>query len=204
MIHTRIVIFAKVPLPGLVKTRLIPALGASGAARLAHQMLMSAVAEAVAAGLGIPELCGDPHPLDPRWNGLLPPQALHATDQGGGDLGARLARAAERVIGGGENVLLVGADCPDLDYHRLREAAAVLAAYDAVIHPAEDGGYVLLGLRHFDPSLFTDIAWSTPVVANTTAARVRALGWTLHIGKTLKDIDVPADLASPGLVEGGA
>jgi len=204
MIPTRIVIFAKAPLPGLVKTRLIPALGANGAARLAHRMLLRTVAEAAAAGLSVPELCAEPHPCDPRWEGLLPSQPLHATGQGDGDLGARLARAAARVISGGENVLLVGADCPDLDCHRLLEAASALAAYDAVIHPAEDGGYVLLGLRRFDPSLFTDIAWSASTVAETTVERVHALGWTLHVGETLRDIDVPADLAAAGLAEGGA
>lgn len=194
MTRTRIVIFAKAPVPGRAKTRLIPALGEIGAARLAHKMLLDTVAEAVAANLAIPELCVDPHPLDPLWDGLLPTQHLRVTAQGEGDLGARLARAAKRSILLGENVLLIGTDCPGLDRNRLREAALALDAHDAVIHPVEDGGYALLGIRQFDPSLFADIAWSTPAVAEATICRIAALGWTLQIGDTLRDIDIPADL----------
>ena len=195
MSRTRIVIFAKAPLPGRVKTRLIPALGEVGAARLAHRLLLDTAAEAVAANLSIPELCADPHPLDPDWEGLLPSEPLRFTTQGEGDLGERLARAAKRVILVGEHVLLIGADCPALDRRRLREAALRLQEHDAVLHPAADGGYALLGLRRFDPSLFEGIAWSTPSVAETTIARVAALGWSLHLGETLRDVDVPADLA---------
>ncbi|HEX8513322.1 MAG TPA: DUF2064 domain-containing protein, partial [Allosphingosinicella sp.] len=135
---TRIVIFAKQPVAGRVKTRLIPALGADGAARLAARMLAATVEEALATGLAT-ELCGDP---DARWHEPRPGLAL--TAQGDGGLGERLARAAERVLGQ-EPALLVGADCPELDRHRLRAAAQMLEAHDAVLHPAHDGGYVLLG-----------------------------------------------------------
>ena len=202
--RTRIVILAKAPVPGRVKTRLIPVLGEVGAARLAHKMLLNTVAEAVAANLAITELCADPDPLNPLWNGLLPAQPLHMTAQGEGDLGARLARAARRAILRGEAVLLIGTDCPGLDRQRMRAAALALESYDAVIHPAEDGGYALLGLKRFDLSLFESTAWSTSSVAATTIARIGALGWTLRIGDTLRDIDVPADLAAAGLAEGGA
>jgi glycosyltransferase A (GT-A) superfamily protein (DUF2064 family) len=71
-VATRIVIFAKVPLPGIAKTRLIPVLGEAGAARLAQQMLSDTVGEALAAELGTPELCVTPHPDDPLWVGRLP------------------------------------------------------------------------------------------------------------------------------------
>ena len=176
-------------MPGRVKTRLIPALGAEGAAALAQEMLERTLADALATGLAV-ELCGDPDPVD-WYEG--PPVALRA--QGEGGLGERLARAAGRAIDGGERALLIGADCPDLDRGRLNAAAAHLERLDAVIHPAADGGYALLGLRRFDPSLFEGIAWSTAGVAAATVARIRALGWTLHIGDTLRDVDVPADLA---------
>lgn len=191
--RTRIVIFAKAPVAGRVKTRLIPALGEAGAARLAQAMLRDTVGHAIAAGLGVPELCVSPGPGSPDWDGSLP-TGVDATDQGEGDLGARMARAAARVIGGGASVLLIGTDCPDLDANRLRDAAARLATHDAVIHPAVDGGYVLLGLARFDRSLFEGIAWSTDVVAAETIARVEALGWSLHVGDTMRDIDEPADL----------
>lgn len=196
--RTRIVIFAKAPVPGSVKTRLIPALGPIGAARLAHEMLLATVAEAEAARLAIPELCATPHPYDPEWQPFLPSAQIRYTDQGKGDLGERLARAARRVILSGENILLIGTDCPALDRRRLRAAAAALASDDAVIHPTLDGGYALLGLRRFDPSLFAGIAWSGPNVAADTIARIEALGWPLLVGETLRDIDEPEDLEAAG------
>jgi uncharacterized protein len=194
MRRTRIVIFAKAPVPGMVKTRLIPALGEIGAARLAHRMLLATIAEAEAARLAIPELCATPHPYNPEWQPFLPKAEIRYTDQGEGDLGERLARAARRVTLLGENILLIGTDCPALDRHRLRAAAEALLAHDAVIHPTLDGGYALLGLRRFDPSLFADIAWSGPTVAGDTIARIEALGWSLARGETLRDIDDPDDL----------
>ncbi len=199
MSRTRIVIFAKAPVPGKVKTRLIPALGEIGAARLAHKMLLDTVAEAFAANLSIPETCTDPHPLDPEWQGFLPTQHMRITAQGEGDLGARLARAAKRTILLRENVLLIGTDCPELERQRLRAAAEKLTSHDAVIHPTMDGGFALLGLRRFDPSLFEDIAWSTDEVAAQTIARIEALGWPLHVADTLRDIDEPEDLTAAGI-----
>lgn len=189
----RIVIFAKAPAPGHAKTRLIPALGEVGAARLARRMLAGTVAEAISAGLGTPELCATPDPGDPLWSGLLP-TGVRVSVQGEGDLGERLASAARRVIREGERILLIGTDCPDLDAPRLRAAASQLDHHDAVIHPAVDGGFVLLGLGRYDASVFQGISWSTDSVAHDTKARISALGWSLHIGDTLRDIDEPADL----------
>ena len=187
-------IFAKAPVPGQAKTRLAPALGAVGAARLAYRMLEHTIAEAEAARLAIPELCATPHPFAEEWKPFLPSAQLRYTDQGGGDLGERLSRAAKRVILTGENVLLIGADCPALDRGRLRAAAAALADHDAAIHPAEDGGYALFGLKRFEPGLFEDIGWSGPAVAGDTIDKVRALGWSIWIGDTLRDVDEPSDL----------
>ncbi|HEX8668798.1 MAG TPA: TIGR04282 family arsenosugar biosynthesis glycosyltransferase [Allosphingosinicella sp.] len=190
--EVRIVIFAKAPVPGRVKTRLIPALGAEGAARLAAQMLEEAVTEALATGLAV-ELCGEPDAS--RWFEARP--GLRPTAQGAGDLGARLARAAARVLAEEDGVLLIGADCPDLGRDLLLAAAERLAACDAVIHPAADGGYVLLGLRRFDARVFEGISWSTGSVAEETVARIRALGWSLFVGETLRDVDEVQDLPSP-------
>ncbi|HEX8579357.1 MAG TPA: TIGR04282 family arsenosugar biosynthesis glycosyltransferase, partial [Allosphingosinicella sp.] len=186
---TRVVIFAKAPVPGKVKTRLIPALGAEGAAKLAGEMLEHIVTEARASGLAV-ELCGEPDPVE--WYSGPP---LHFNAQGGGDLGQRLGRAAERVLRQ-EPVLLIGADCPNLDRRRLSSAAEALATHDAVIHPAVDGGYVLLGLNRFEASLFEAIAWSTNTVAAETLTRIEALGWSLDVRETLTDVDTPADLNS--------
>ncbi len=187
---TRVVIFAKAPVAGRVKTRLIPVLGADGAAALAARMLRDTLSQ-VRASASAFELCVDPPGSD--WPTDLPAD-VWCTDQGPGDLGERLARAAERVIAAGESVLLIGTDCPSLDADRLRDAAARLEAHDAVMLPAQDGGYVLLGLSRFDASLFADVAWSTDTVAATTAQRIAARGWSLFVGETLRDIDEPADL----------
>ena len=193
MTPARILVFAKAPVPGRVKTRLIPALGADGAARLAAEMLERTIAEALAAGVGPVELCADPEPAAPEWREILP-EDVELSAQGEGDLGTRLARAARRTIEAGECALLIGTDCPGLDRARLRAAAAALETHSAVIHPAEDGGYALLGLGRFDASLFERIAWSTADVAATTIVRIGALGWPLHLGETLRDVDEPADL----------
>ncbi len=187
MTPPRIVIFAKQPLAGKVKTRLIPALGPEGAARLAAEMLNRTIAEALATGLPV-ELRGDPDPTE--WYAA----DVALAPQGEGDLGERLTRAASCPP-----LLLIGTDCPDLDSHRLRSAADSLAAHDAVIHPAADGGYVLLGLSRFDPSIFEGIAWSTASVAAETIARIEALGWSLDVRETLADVDEPADLRLVGL-----
>jgi uncharacterized protein len=195
---TRIVIFAKEPIAGRVKTRLIPALGAEGAARLAAEMLARTLEEAAATRLAV-ELCGEPDPAGWRE----PPSAVRLTAQGTGDLGERLARAAERVLGKGDRILLIGTDCPGLDRARLSAAATALDRHDAVIHPTYDGGYALLGLRRFDPSVFEGIAWSSDKVASQTVARIETLGWSLLIGEKLRDVDEPADLFPSPLGEGG-
>lgn len=194
MSATRIVVFAKAPQPGRVKTRLIPALGAEGAAALAAHMLAHTLGVAIEAGLGGVELCASPAPDDPAWQGIALPAAVCGSAQGEGDLGARMAGAARRVLAAGDRVLLIGTDCPALDAGCLRAAADVLDAAEAVIVPSFDGGYVLLGLRRFDPTLFADIAWSTSSVAAMTLARLRALGWTHCVLPALHDIDVPDDL----------
>ncbi len=194
---TRIIIFAKAPVPGSAKTRLIPALGPEGAARLAADMLAQTIAEALAADLGEPELCVSPSPQSADWRPFRP-AGVRVTDQGPGDLGQRLARATSRIVAAGERALLIGTDCPELSADRLRAAALRLSDHDAVMHPAHDGGYALLGLTRYDPSLFTGIAWSTSTVAVATIARVRALGWSLHVGEILHDIDEPEDLERIG------
>lgn len=187
MSRPRIVVLAKQPVAGKVKTRLIPALGPEGAARLAAEMLDRTIVEALATGLEV-ELRGDPDPAG--W--YAGDVALAA--QGEGDLGERLARASARPP-----LLLIGTDCPDLDRRRLRAAADALETHDTVIHPAADGGYVLLGLARFDPSIFEGIAWSTASVAAETIARIAALRWSLDLRETLADVDEPADLGLVGL-----
>lgn len=190
----RIVIFAKAALPGFAKTRLMPALGAQGAADIARRLLADALMRALTARVGPVELCVTPDSADPVWQTFALPSGVQLTDQGEGDLGERMVRAAQRVLDGGESVLLVGTDCPTLDAPRLQQAAAALQYLDATLVPAFDGGYVLLGLNKFHPSLFSSLAWSTNDVAAQTLLRFNKLNWRVSTQPALHDIDEPEDL----------
>lgn len=190
----RIVIIAKAPIAGFAKTRLIPALGADGAARLARRMFEHTVRSALDAAVGAVELCVAPTLHDPVWRTLNVPEGTEWSDQGEGDLGARMARAARRTITRGEEVLLIGTDCPALTVAHLQDACRALRDHDASLVPTTDGGYALLGLNRFDPRLFADIPWSTATVAAATLCRIEQLGWTVVSHPPLHDIDEPADL----------
>lgn len=195
MKQTRIIIFAKVPLPGFAKTRLIPALGAQGAADLALRMLDSTLMAACDADIGPVELCVSPAIEDACWHEISLPSRVKTSSQGVGDLGQRLARAAQRALASGQPLLLIGTDCVEICPQLLQQAAQRLQKHDAVIYPSADGGYALLGLRRFDHTLFDGIPWSTAQVCQQTTTRIQDLGWQLAQGDTLHDIDEPADLA---------
>ena len=185
---------AKAPVPGLAKTRLIPALGADGAAALAARMLQHTLAEALAAGLGPVTLCAAPDAAHPAFADVAREGRIALADQGGGDLGARMLRAFERALAQHAGALLVGTDAPALDATVLRAAHRQLHDHDAVIVPAHDGGYVLIGLRRAEPQLFTDMPWSTPQVLALTRGRLREAGLRWAELPPLHDIDEPADL----------
>ena len=191
--NTKIVMFAKYPSTGQVKTRLIPAIGADNAAQLAARLLQHTLTQAVDSGYPV-ELCGSPAAEYPCWQSLKLPAAVQHTSQCDGDLGARMAQAAQRVLATQHNVILIGTDCPSLDATTLQDAAERLVQHDAVIIPASDGGYVLLGLRRFDQSLFEGVAWSSATVCTDTLQRLQDLGWSVSILPTLHDIDEPEDL----------
>ena len=195
---TRIVIFAKAPLPGCVKTRLIPALKAEGAATLARKLLAHTVQQALAADVGEVELCMSPAPADPAWHGVALPNLVEQTGQGEGDLGERMARAVRRCTQHTESapefVMLIGTDCPALTAPLLNQASQQLAHHDAALLPAHDGGYVLLGLKFPCPELFEKMTWSTSTVCFETLQRMAALNMRVWQGPTLHDIDEPADL----------
>jgi uncharacterized protein len=194
MSPVRIIIFAKAPQAGLAKTRLIPALGAVGAAQLARRMLAETLATALAAKVGQVELCLTPTADDPAWQDFNWPAEVQLTGQGEGDLGQRLARAARRGLARGCPVLLVGTDCPELTPELLRSAATQLQGHDAVLHATYDGGYALLGLQRDNPRVFAEIHWSTASVAASTRARLVELGWSLAEGACLHDVDTGDDL----------
>ena len=191
----RLIIFAKAPVPGSAKTRLIPALGAAGAAALAHRMLDCALRNALAAQVQSVELCMTPASGHSAWQHVTLPESVQCTAQADGDLGERMAAAMGCSTGQGHQpVLLMGTDCLGLDTELINEAARQLQAHDAVIVPVADGGYSLIGLKLPCHALFTQMAWSTSTVAQETLQRMAALGLSVWQGPTLHDIDEPVDL----------
>ncbi len=187
--ETTIAIFSRAPVPGATKTRLIPRLGAEGAARLHGFLLDRILGEAAAATLGPVELWAtDPH--DAALRRLAARHGATIQAQGEGDLGARMARAFRPNV----PVILVGSDCPGLGRGRLAEAASALAAHNLVLNPAEDGGYVLIAAKGPHPSLFTGMAWSTDTVAAETLRRAQAAGLRVATLDPLWDVDEPDDV----------
>ena len=191
---TPVIIFAKAPVAGLAKTRLAPALGADGAARLARRLLHHTVQQALAAGLGPVDLCVTPDPLHADFQQLAALPGLSLSEQGDGDLGARMARALERWLAIAPAALLIGTDAPLLDAAYLQRAAQAMPSHDAVFGPAADGGYVLVGLRRPAPALFDGMRWSHPAVMADTRDRIARTGLRHTELATLHDIDEPADL----------
>ena len=182
--HVRVVLFTRWPEPGRAKTRLIPALGPEGAAALHRRLTERAVAACRTSALSVEvRVTGAALADFAAWLG----EGVVLVDQGDGDLGARLARAAAATP-----VLLVGADIPDLTPDHLRRAAAALADAPVVIGPATDGGYWLLGLAAPRPALFEGVAWGTSTVFAETVARLAVPPVVLD---TLADLDRPDDLA---------
>ena len=189
-----IIVMAKAPVAGYAKTRLIPALGAAGAAALAERLLDRAVDQARAAALGRVDLCCAPdcsHPVFVRHTSS-PDVAL--SNQGDGDLGARMARAFARWLPLVGRALVIGTDAPSLDAALLRAAAAALDDNDAVFVPALDGGYALVGLRRPAPQLFDGMTWSVSSVMAHTRERLAAAGLRHVELPAVADIDEPADL----------
>lgn len=189
-----VIVFAKAPAAGYAKTRLVPALGADGAASLARRLLETALAAALDAGVGPVELCCAPDERHPAFAGVPRIEAARLSAQGEGDLGTRMARAFERRLRHDAGAIVIGTDAPALDAAYLRAAASALATHDAVFGPALDGGYTLVGLRRPAPALFEGIAWSTPEVMAQTRGRLARFGLRHAELATLADIDDPADL----------
>jgi rSAM/selenodomain-associated transferase 1 len=190
----RILIFAKVPEPGRVKTRLIPLLGAQGAADLHARLLADTVARLAPAGLAPVELWCAPDPGCASFSELANRYPLGLHPQRGADLGERMLDAAADALTRSGAVVLVGTDCPPLGRAYLARALTELRAADAVLGPAEDGGYVLLGIKTAAPVLFSSIPWGTDRVAAVTRDRMGALGWSWAELPVLWDLDRPDDL----------
>lgn len=189
-----LILFTRFPEAGTTKTRLIPALGAEGAARLQRQMTEHTLAQATALAQGhevaleIHYHGGSPQAMR-QWLG---PHTFKR--QTSGPLGERLKQAFAGAFANASGpVVLIGSDCPELTCDILRQAFLKLATCDLVLGPAADGGYYLIGLRAPQPTLFDDIAWGTATVLQHTLAKAQDLAVSQLT--TLHDLDQADDLA---------
>lgn len=201
-------VFAKPPAPGTCKTRLIPHLGASGAAAIANRLAQATARTAAewqqsvrggaVAGVDSTQLwlwlAGEIGPASAAFvDGW--PAGISPHPQVTGDLGARLTDAAStHFSAGAEGCLLIGTDCPALTCEHLAEASRELCSHDVVLGPAIDGGYTLIGMSRFLPELFQQMPWSTDRLLAATRRRMRDLGLRWYELQTLGDVDIAEDL----------
>jgi len=191
-----LIIFTRYPEPGKTKTRLIPILGAEGAAKLQRQMTEQKLAEAKKLQQIHPlfvevHFTGGNQQLMQDWLGNL-----NYKQQSQGDIGCRMAAAFQTAFEAGmKRVVLIGIDCPDLKAELMAEAFQALNKHDLVLGPAKDGGYYLIGLNCLISELFIGITWSTEEVLEQTKNIAQKLGLAVAYLPILSDIDRPEDLS---------
>ncbi len=190
-----VAVLAKAPVPGQAKTRLAPLLGHAGAARAQRGFILRTLATARQASTGALTLhvaLGAGHRL---FQLLAQRHGVVCLPQAEGDIGDRMAAVMVDHFTQHRQtpLLIVGTDCPALTTAHLQQAADALQTHDAVLIPAEDGGYVLIGLRRAVPVVFQRVAWSTPRVMAQTRERLSAVGASWVELPTLWDVDDPQD-----------
>ncbi len=195
-----VILFTRYPLAGKCKTRLIPALGEDGAAKI-HRILTARTLEILKAQpvreRGALRIYYDGGSLQKMedWLG----KDLCYTKQRGNTLGERMEQAFTDNSAKEHPIILIGSDCPDLSEALLLDALAALNDHDMVIGPAHDGGYYLIGMtqqtnRTSCGQLFSNIPWSTADVFSKTILQAEEQKLSIHILPTLHDIDTPEDL----------
>jgi uncharacterized protein len=191
-----LIIFTRYPTPGKVKTRLIPAVGAVGAALLHRRMTQQVIDRSRALPSDLPvkiavHLDGDNYQQMSDWLGT----DLAYQSQGNGGVGERMARSFAAVCQRNSSVVLIGTDCPELTTDILAQAFDLLqSGRDLVLGGAVDGGYYLIGMCDYHPELFVDLDWSTDRVLSQTVAIANHLNLSIGYLPTLTDIDRPQDL----------
>ncbi|HSB44638.1 MAG TPA: TIGR04282 family arsenosugar biosynthesis glycosyltransferase [Nitrospira sp.] len=203
-----LVIFAKAPIPGQVKTRLCPPLTADEAATLHGSFVLDTLerTKAAAGKLKLPfdrYLACSPSSTAVFFKIMEERQGVKLIDQVGEDLGARMKHAFETLFARGyRHVLIVGTDVPSLPLAHYQQALAFLDAHDLVLGPALDGGYYLIGLNKPTAALFENVSWSTDRVLSMTRERADGLGVRTALLPAWRDIDTIDDLNA--LIEAGA
>lgn len=193
MAPLHLIVFARTPVPGRVKTRLIGRLTAERAARL-HEAMIADTAALVA---GLPLEATRRLLFSEAPPAMVVPPGLEVAQQASGELGARLAAAlADSFSRGAKAALVLGSDTPHLPAERIMQAASALAGSDVVLGPAEDGGFYLLGCRaaRFTPRLFDGLEWGTGRVLEQTRASARAAGLSVALLEPWYDLDEWPDL----------
>ena len=188
-------LFAKAPVAGAVKTRLIPVLGAERAARLHERLMVRALETLIKADVGPVEICCAPDTSHAFFTDCQQRFGIALTRQCEGDLGERMRNAFDAALLTAPCALIVGADCPSITVDDVRDAATQLARHDAALIPADDGGYVLIGARGTHPNMFDGIDWGEATVLAAQRDRFLTLGWRWHEGAVRWDVDRPEDLA---------
>ncbi|GAB3865682.1 TIGR04282 family arsenosugar biosynthesis glycosyltransferase [Hymenobacter segetis] len=192
-----LLVFARVPALGRVKSRLAAGVGEPAALAVYHELLAITNAAVVAAGVPATIWLADAAGAEPTAAEAHEWATHHAKCQTEGDLGARMATAfAVAFETGAGRVAIIGTDCPGLNDTHLNQAFALLETNDLVLGPATDGGYYLLGLRQPQPELFQNKTWSTDSVLSDTLADAAGLGLRVALLPTLRDVDDAADLAA--------
>jgi len=194
-----VIVFARAPLPGYAKTRLIPKLGAAGAARLQRRLTERALRTALASRCGPVALHCTPrigHPFFLRERRQL---GITLEKQSGRDLGERMHRALDAALRKHRYAILIGVDAPELRAADLRRALRLLrSGCDAVLAPAEDGGYALIGCRRAPRPVFEQISWGGNDVYSRTVKNLARLRLNWRALRVVWDIDRPADLERLG------
>jgi uncharacterized protein len=189
-----VIVFAKAPIPGQAKTRLIPAIGAEQAALLHAALAERAIMTAQKSGAEDVELCCTPNSAEAFFKYCAEDFEVALTEQGDGDLGERMSRALDSALEHIGRVIIIGADCPALTAKHIQNAAKALDNADVVLMPAEDGGYVLIGASRTDPKMFGNIHWGTGSVLAEQRRNLAACGLSVIETETLWDVDRPEDL----------
>jgi len=189
-----VIVMVKAPVPGTVKTRLVPPLTAESAAALAAAFVQDAVRNA----RQIADVLVAYSPADGNLllESLLP-DGLHWTEQQGDNLGERMSAAmADAAASGFSPLVVIGTDSPTLPPARIAEAIQTLQSgtADVVFGPTEDGGYYLVGARQPQPGLFDGVAWSTEAALTQTAANAARLNLRCHLLPAWHDVDTGEDL----------
>jgi rSAM/selenodomain-associated transferase 1 len=191
-----VMIMAKAPRAGEVKTRLCPPLSPAEAAELYRCFLRDKIAQVRALPSTSPFIAFTPADSRPLFEGLAP--GFRLIEQEGVDLGSRLRNSLDHVVSDGHaGALAIDSDTPTLPIDFLRRAVALVAApeIDLVLGPSDDGGYYLIGMRRVRPGLFEEIPWSTAAVLSETIRHAEAEGLRIACLPPWFDVDTPADLA---------